>query len=491
MAIKKEKNPFQPGYGVIPPVLAGRNALKRDLLDRLDGITNCECNSTAIVLMGPRGCGKTALLGWVARKAEETNLRVLSLTTDDFTSVTTLKQEFARHVRKGWLQRVVQVGVNVGGTGANVGLATGTEPVHGQLRPEIEEFAKKAGGSLVLVDEAHNMPAEVGRAFYSVCQSIGLKYPMLVVVAGTPDLKSVIGRSHATFSERIQVERIGALSDEATHQALVEPFGEKITFDGEALKDVLAEAQNYPYFIQLWGRALWRVLSESGREHIGPGLVEEARSEFGKGRWELYSTRMRELATYGMLVPVAEMAFRIGKGGKPDSGDLIGPGLAMIRSGKAGDQEEASEKLLHTGFIWDTGMDNWEYGIPSLASHVRSEAVALLRKQLGESLRVLEIIVGGFRDRAAAPKNMPRKDIVLRLSNHGHGDRAEEHVNRLVELGLLVPGNLPVDRFDLVAPLLTGKIVEGYPSHRPEARNEETRVQPGKEDIIPVSSPKP
>ena len=489
MTIKNGKNPFQPGYGVIPPVLAGRNALKRDLLDRLDGIKNRECNSTAIVLMGPRGCGKTALLSWVAEKAEETKLRVLPLTSDDFTSVTALKQEFARHVRKGWLQRVVQVGVNVGGTGANVGLAAGQDPGHGHLRPEIEEFAKKAGGALVLVDEAHNMPAEVGRAFYSVCQSIGLKYPMLVVVAGTPDLKSVIGRSHATFSERIQVERIGTLSDGATRQALVEPFGDDITFDRQALEDVLAETQNYPYFIQLWGKALWRVLSESGKDHIGPGLVEEARSEFGKGRWELYSTRLRELATIGMLVPVAEMAYRIGEGGKPDSGDLIGPGLSRIRAGKARDQEDAREKLLHTGFIWDTGMDNWEYGIPSLASHVRSEAVSHLRKQLGvsgsngESLRVLEIIVGGFRERAAAPRNMPRKNLIQRLANHGHGDRAEEHVNRFVEMGLLVPGNLPGDRFDLAAPLLTEKLLE--------VDNTPLTIVQDEENEIPVAGPKP
>ena len=310
---------------------------------------------------------------------------------------------------------------------------------------------------------------------------------MLVVVAGTPDLKSVIGRSHETFSERLQVKRIGTLSDEATRQALVEPFGEKITFDREALAEVLAETQNYPYFIQLWGKALWRVLSESGRDHIGPGLVEEAGSEFGRGRWELYSTRLRELAAHGLLVPVAEMAYRIGEGGIPDSGDLIGPGLAMIRAGKVRDQEEAREKLLHTGFIWDKGMDNWEYGIPSLASHVRSEAVSHLRKQLeesgGESIRVLDIIVGGFRERVAAPRNMPRKNLMQRLTNHGHGDRAEEHVNRFVEMGLLVPGNLPGDRFDLAAPLLIEKLLE-------EDNVSRTIVQ-DEENNIPVAGPKP
>ena len=162
MTNKKDKNPFHPGYGEIPPVLAGRDVLKRDFESRIEAVSDKETHPTAIALMGPRGCGKTAMLGWLAEKAKKRDLRVLPLTTDDFTSITALKQEFARHVRKGWLQRVVQVGVNVGGTGANVGLASGQESGHGNLRPEIEEFAKKAGGSLVLVDEAHNMPAEVG-----------------------------------------------------------------------------------------------------------------------------------------------------------------------------------------------------------------------------------------------------------------------------------------------------------------------------------------
>ena len=62
MAITIDDNPFNPGYGALPPVLAGRDQLKLELRDRIDATVERERHPTAIALVGPRGCGKTALL---------------------------------------------------------------------------------------------------------------------------------------------------------------------------------------------------------------------------------------------------------------------------------------------------------------------------------------------------------------------------------------------------------------------------------------------
>lgn len=61
--------PFRPGPGGMPPYLAGREneqELFRVLLDHVAGGTP---PPSEVVLHGPRGNGKTALLVWLTREA--------------------------------------------------------------------------------------------------------------------------------------------------------------------------------------------------------------------------------------------------------------------------------------------------------------------------------------------------------------------------------------------------------------------------------------
>ncbi len=48
-------------------------------------------------------------------------------------------------------------------------------------------------------------------------------------------------------------------SEKAAKQALVEPLNAHgVDIDANALAHVAAQSQRYPYFIQLWGTALWQ-----------------------------------------------------------------------------------------------------------------------------------------------------------------------------------------------------------------------------------------
>jgi len=276
------------------------------------------------------------------------------------------------------------------------------------------------------LDEAHNMPPEVGHIFYNAAQTVGKDYPLLLVIAGTPDLPSVLARSGATFIERGRMERIGRLDRDDTRQALFKPFGRWVRFNDDAMEHVLDEVQDYPYFIQLWGSALWDTLARNRTFRPGMDMVDAARKTVDEQRLELYNRRVEELDNSRLLVPFAEMAWRVGEGGQPTSRDfnLALQHLSPHQGFDDREQLEVRQKLLHTGFVWEPLVGIWEYGIPSLASYVRRNAVDFLLERLEEQglVEALQTIAKCFGPPQRQPMVKARIDLdkALTLNKSGY-----------------------------------------------------------------------
>ncbi len=493
-----KRNPFQPGYGEIPPVLAGRDQLKLELRDRIDATVEKERHPTAIALIGPRGCGKTALLGWIAKKAKKKKLPVLSLTKQHLQSVDELQNFLISQVdTKSLLDGLTLEGELKDPTGQLGSLKGkynwGSESTSGDQSRYLANLLAVAStkGLAILVDEAHDMPTEVGHIFYDAAQSAALNNPIMLVIAGTPDLKSVLGRSGATFIERMNAQNIGRLSLEDTSRALIEPFGRNTTFDDLAKGVVLRETQGYPYFIQLWGSALWNVLARKSVTHVGYEEVKEAHKTFDQLRNELYFNRIKELESKGMLVPVAEIALRIGEDGKPSRRDFIAITQKMASTR---DQWEAEEKLLHTGFIWQEGIGNWQFGIPSLATYVCKEAVSMVLDRIKEENALLSFrrIRSYFKLAPLLPTSYLEENLRTVLKETNQENLVEKHLAAFSRMELLVPDpDMSKEHMALTAPLLTEAIIakadrleakpEMAPNQEPtlQTRNEPDDYTPG------------
>ena len=88
---------------------------------------------------------------------------------------------------------------------------------------------------------------------------MGRELPFLLVLAGTPNLRSHLNTMNASFWSRADRRPVGRLDSEATAAAIREPLqSEDIAIDEDALAHVVRESHGYPYFVQLWGDALWR-----------------------------------------------------------------------------------------------------------------------------------------------------------------------------------------------------------------------------------------
>ena len=219
-----------------------------------------------VVLTGPRGTGKTVLLNWFERTCRDyvTDVDVLKLTPDD---IPTREALFEVLAPTPGLAKLLPRKLGV----AAVGSVEWAPPAGGMrnLRQELTARCRRKPLA-TLVDEAHTLDLEVGRALLNASQQVRADAPFLLVLAGTPGLAAHLGAMNASFWSRLGEGRlgIGLLSDAAARAALVEPLAAHDEgIDADALATVVDDSQCYPYFIQLWGEAPLRA-----RDSLADGL---------------------------------------------------------------------------------------------------------------------------------------------------------------------------------------------------------------------------
>ena len=129
---------------------------------------------------------------------------------------------------------------------------------------------------LVLLDEAHTLEPKVGQWLLNAAQVAGRRAPFLLVLAGTPDLRARLSEMEASFWNRAEQLPLGRLDETATAEAIRRPLAEDgIAVEEEALARMVRESHGYPFFVPLWGQAVWRRVRGSAAgaaealEHLG------------------------------------------------------------------------------------------------------------------------------------------------------------------------------------------------------------------------------
>ena len=227
------------------------------------------------------------------------------------------------------------------------------------------------------LDEAHTLDAGVGQVLLNAGQTVRANSPFLLVMAGTPDLQRHLNTMAATFWSRAEKLGIGRLDEDAAAAAIVQPFADGVpaaAFDADALAEVLAESQGYPYFLQLWGESLW--LAARGAARIDASVVRTARRSVEESRLAYYEDRRDELERMNLLDAAAAVA---------DAYDgratLRGRELDAAISRALGEDEARVEvlrcrdALASTGYVWKppAAGDAWQPGIPSLMGYVQEQ----------------------------------------------------------------------------------------------------------------------
>ena len=360
-----------PGSGQLPPYLAGREAEQSTLQRYLEVLRRGGTVPGDIVLSGPRGNGKTALLRWFERRIEagEPPVDVVWLTPDAIQDLDGLATELAPPGRfASLLPDTANLSIGLEGAGWRL---------HGRsasLTRLLTSRCKRRPLALLL-DEAQNLDEVLGRALLNTSQSVRARAPFLLVLAGTPNLEGRFNEMGATFWDRAEHLGIGRLDAAASADALVKPMeSQGSRMAPEALDRVVDESQHYPYFIQIWGESLWGKTQEAQTCVIDTRLVADARPRFEGRKIKYYSNRYAELSEERLLPAAVAVANAFQGGVLTDAG--LERAIGEVRSEvRFDDPGVVALKLRELGYIWrPPGQIDWEPGIPSLMSFILDAA---------------------------------------------------------------------------------------------------------------------
>lgn len=280
------RNPFTPGAGSRPPLLVGRDAqleamsvaVQRMALGRFE---------RSILLTGLRGVGKTVLLNEFGRIAENRGWVHAHLEATEDTHVAgavatlarqvllelSLKERVKDRARSALaaLRTFVKVHVPTGDGGAltidlepRPGLADSGD-LDGDLGGVFKEVGEtaRAGqtGVLLTVDELQYLSRnELGALIVGLHRVSQLGLPLLVAGAGLPSLPGLAGEARSYAERLFSYVEVGSLDHDDARRALVEPVeSEGAAWEREAVDQVIARTEGYPYFLQEFGKQAWNL----------------------------------------------------------------------------------------------------------------------------------------------------------------------------------------------------------------------------------------
>ena len=370
MSTPVSEGPFRPGTGRLPPYLAGRETEQAFFRTRIGAMADGVPPPSEVILYGPRGNGKTALLVWLQQEiARMGGVESVRLTPADIPTGARLAESL---LPEAWWANLTPEDISVAGITWRPGRARQAPAA----RDVLAARARKKP-LVVLLDEAHALAPKVGEALLNASQIVGSELPFLLVLAGTPNLRHQLARMNASFWSRAHQMPVNRLSPEASTAAIRRPLDEEdIPVADSAVDRMVRQSHGYPYFLQLWGSLVWQRAAEVRKRTITSAETEAAQPEFDRRQGLYYLERFNELADHDLLGAAHALAEAFLERQALHHAELREIALSGLGETAGAEQvSDALRTLRHLGFIWQSGPDpRWEPGIPSLMQYIREHA---------------------------------------------------------------------------------------------------------------------
>ncbi|MGK5082196.1 ATP-binding protein [Bdellovibrionota bacterium FG-1] len=381
-------NPFSPGAGSPPPELAGRQSL----LDRFKinlGRLKAGRSEKSFLLVGLRGVGKTVLLNEIHQYAQEADFRSTLIEAHENKNLATLllpalrqilfsldqMENVNQKVKRGFrvlksffnglklkvqdFEITLDVDPEVGA--ADSGDLESDLPV---LLEAVAEAAQARGTAVsIIIDEIQYLSEKEFSALIMGIHRISQRQlPLILIGAGLPQLVGLAGRSKSYAERLFDYPKIGPLNRTDAILALQEPVkAQGATFTVEALDEIIAKTEGYPYFLQEWGYQSWNLAKNS---EITLETVKEA-TQASLYRLDESFFRVR----FDRLAPAEKKYLRA----------LAELGHGAHRSGEVAEQLKlkqqrvapARNSLIKKGMIYSPSYGDTEFTVPLFDDFMR------------------------------------------------------------------------------------------------------------------------
>jgi hypothetical protein len=284
------RNPFSPGAGSPPPELAGRAKILEEAKVTLGRIKAGRPERSQL-LVGLRGVGKTVLLNKIREMAAEMDYRPVFIEAHENKSLAALLLPPLRQLLIS-LDRMATVsekakrglrvlksffnGVKLKYQDIEIGIDVDPEEGtadSGDLEADLSALFLALGDAAVdrgtaialIVDELQYLSEEELSALIMAMHQISQRQlPVVLIGAGLPQIVALAGRAKSYAERLFKFPEVGPLQPNDAAAALQEPvMDEDVRFTDEALREVIAQTQGYPYFLQEWGYQAWNIADQS------------------------------------------------------------------------------------------------------------------------------------------------------------------------------------------------------------------------------------
>ncbi|MCE9620042.1 MAG: AAA family ATPase [Planctomycetes bacterium] len=381
-------NPFSPGAGIPPPVLAGRDDMRetvRVVLERL----RRGLQTKSIMMIGLRGVGKTVLLDQMRDDAEATGIQAVCFEAPDTRSLPAI---FAPQLRHLLLRLSRNEQAKTHAQNALKGLSSFARALkdkfkdievgydfepelgptyNGDLEHDLEMLleasgtaAQKAGTVLAMfVDEMQFVESDELAALVVALHRIShKKLPVVLVGAGLPQLRERMNQATQIADRLFDYPEIKPLTRLDLDLAIGKPaLDQKVKVNKDALDLIFERTSGFPYFVQEWAKHAWEEAEKSPitRENV-EASAEIVIAALDKNYFQLRFYRLTPAEKKYLRATAALGA------GPHRSGDIareLGREVTAL--------SPTRNKLIAKGMIWSPSHGDTAFTVPQFDQFMR------------------------------------------------------------------------------------------------------------------------
>lgn len=380
-------NPYTPGAGVPPKYLAGREEVIKEAEETLEYIANGYF-ARSIIYYGLRGVGKTVLLNYIEDMASERNIKFEQIEIAERTSFKSIislyilkiiKKLSSASTIKQYAQKALAVLKSFTLTYGDLSISIDTDVKAeigisdtGNFQNDLTELflvlgmlaAKCQSGVVLFIDEIQYLKNDEFEALIAAIHRVNQKaLPFSIFAAGLPKIAKIAG-DVKSYSERLfKFVPIGSLTDEAGRLALLEPAKKwEVSYTDKAVEQILHYTECYPYFLQEYGKQVWKYLDD--RKIIDIAEVEKAYKDFEQSLDESFFKVRYDRATPRELEFMLAMV-KINK--LPCSIKDINKAMKQ----KSSTISPLRAQLIHKGFIYSVNRGELDFTVPQFDKYLK------------------------------------------------------------------------------------------------------------------------